>query len=529
MIPGLGGPVSPGQWRPGRDRRSVWHPPTDGRGSDDRRHHVVVVGGGIAGLTAATALAERGVQVTLLEREDRLGGRVASWPVGEAGEGRTMSRGFHAFFRQYYNLRALLRRSDPELARLQPVPDYPLSLKDGPTDSFTGIALTPPLNVASFVLRSPTFGLRDLAQVDVAAAMELLDVSFPGTFERYDGVSAADFLDRLRFPDQARHLALEVFARSFFADSHDFSAGELVAMFHSYFVGSAEGLLFDVPVDDYDTALWAPLATHLRDLGAEVRTGATVTQVRHGRGSDRFEVLTDDGPALLADGVVLALDRAPLRALVAGSPSLGDEPWRAAVGRQHDAPDFVVWRVWLDRPVAVGSSPFRATSGFGPLDNVSVLELLEDGAARWHRAHGGSVVELHAYAVASAGHEADAPLRERLWSELLVLHPELAGARLLADCPLIGTEAWASRPGVVTPDPGVVLAGDGVRCELPVALMERAATTGWQAADRLLATYGVRGHGVWSVPTAPRLRVVPPLHRLVAGRSRRAGRAAQTP
>ena len=24
-----------------------------------------------------------------------------------------MSRGFHAFFRQYYNLRALLRRADP--------------------------------------------------------------------------------------------------------------------------------------------------------------------------------------------------------------------------------------------------------------------------------------------------------------------------------------------------------------------------------------------------------------------------------
>ncbi|GAB3659425.1 NAD(P)/FAD-dependent oxidoreductase [Nocardioides korecus] len=529
MSPGPRGPAAPGRWRPGRDRRSVWHPPADGRAGDDGRHHVVVVGGGIAGLTAATALAERGVRVTLLEREDRLGGRVAAWPVGEPGEGRTMSRGFHAFFRQYYNLRALLRRADPELARLRPVPDYPLSLKDGPTDSFTGIARTPPLNVASFVLRSPTFGLRDLARVDVAAAMELLDVSFPGAFERYDGVSAADFLDRLRFPDQARHLALEVFARSFFADSHDFSAGELVAMFHSYFVGSAEGLLFDVPVDDYDTALWAPLADHLRGLGVEVRTGTGVTQVRHGRGSERFEVLAGSGPALLADGVVLALDRAPLRALVADSPTLGDEPWRAAVAHQRDAPDFVVWRVWLSRPVAAGSAPFRATSGFGPLDNVSVLELLEHGAADWHRAHGGSVVELHAYAV----EEADEPLRERLWSELLVLHPELTGAQVVeqewlrrADCPLIGTEAWASRPGVVTPDPSVVLAGDGVRCELPVALMERAATTGWQAADRLLAAYGVRGHGVWSVPTAPRLRVVPPLHRLVAGR---VGRAAQTP
>ncbi|HSO64790.1 MAG TPA: FAD-dependent oxidoreductase, partial [Ornithinibacter sp.] len=43
--------------------------------------HVVVVGGGIAGLTAALALAERGVRVTVLEREERLGGRVRSWQV----------------------------------------------------------------------------------------------------------------------------------------------------------------------------------------------------------------------------------------------------------------------------------------------------------------------------------------------------------------------------------------------------------------------------------------------------------------
>ena len=29
-----------------------------------------------------------------------------------------MNRGFHAFFRQYYNLRGLLRRADPDLSAL---------------------------------------------------------------------------------------------------------------------------------------------------------------------------------------------------------------------------------------------------------------------------------------------------------------------------------------------------------------------------------------------------------------------------
>jgi len=81
-----------------------------------------VVGGGIAGLAAATGLVERGVRVVLLEACATLGGRVRAWPIAlPGGETGTMSRGFHAFFRQYYNLRALLRRADPDLSRLGPV------------------------------------------------------------------------------------------------------------------------------------------------------------------------------------------------------------------------------------------------------------------------------------------------------------------------------------------------------------------------------------------------------------------------
>jgi carotenoid phi-ring synthase / carotenoid chi-ring synthase len=58
---------------------------------------------------------------------------------------------------------------------------------------------------------------------------------------------------------------------------------------------------------------------------------------------------------------------------------------------------------------------------------------------------------------------------------------------------------------VTTPDPRVVLAGDGVRCDYPVALMERAATTGLLAANRLLAGWGLAGHDLWSVPLRSRL------------------------
>ena len=67
---------------------------------------VVVLGGGIAGLAAATVLSEHGARVTLVERERFLGGRAGAWTETLAtGETFEMERGFHAFFRQYYNLR----------------------------------------------------------------------------------------------------------------------------------------------------------------------------------------------------------------------------------------------------------------------------------------------------------------------------------------------------------------------------------------------------------------------------------------
>lgn len=503
--------------RPGRDRRAVLHRAAPGAESAAGRH-VVVVGGGIAGLSAASALADRGVAVTLLERESTWGGRARSWDLPG---GRSMSRGFHAFFRQYYTLRTLLRRADPGLDALASIGDYPLQLADGPRDSFRGIPRTPPLSVAAFALRSRSFPLRELARVDVRAAADLLRVDFPATFAAHDGRSAQDLLDALRFPEQARHLALEVFARSFFADPREFSAGELVGMFHTYFMGSAEGLIFDVPRDAYSPTLWDPIVRDLRRRGADVRTGVAVRGIE--RVEDgvvvRVESADDETIAapteLRADAVVLAADPRSTRALLAGlepaAPREAWDPWHAAVQRERNAPPFAVLRMWLDRPADASAPAFLGTSGFGPLDNVSLLDRFEATAARWAREHDGCVVELHAYALPwespTADEDVAEALRLQLREQLDRVRPELRGARTLHeewlvrdDCPLIGTGPWVRRPTVRTPDPHLVLAGDWLRTDEPVALMERAALTGVHAANALLGGWGVRGHDWWSVP-----------------------------
>jgi isorenieratene synthase len=505
-------------WQPGRDPRAVRHPAPAGAPRSDGQRPVLVAGGGIAGLAAATGLAERGVPVRMVEAQPQLGGRVRAWPVRHGNAQVTMSRGFHAFFRQYYNLRSLLRRADPGLDQLIPLEDYPLVLADGHRDSFATIPRTPPLSIATFVAQSPSFTLAALTRVDVPAALELLDVDFPATFSRYDGESASQFLDRLRFPSGARHLALEVFARSFFAHPSEFAAGELVAMFHSYFTGSAEGLLFDVPRDDYDTSLWAPLGRHLAGLGVQTQTSETVEALADG-GDGSIRVTLGSGEQLGVSGVVVATDPATTRRLVTTSGLFGEE-YADRVGATRNAPPFAVWRLWLDRRADGERSPFLGTSGFGPLDNISLLERFEDGARRWSETSGGSVVELHAYALPHGFVAAE--VQAELLHHLGVLYPELADAAVLAqewllseDCPLAGTAPWQLRPEVATPDPRVVLAGDGIRCDYPVALMERAATTGWLAANALLAREGVAGHDLWTVPMSSRHPVAGRVRRLL--------------
>jgi isorenieratene synthase len=278
--------------------------------------------------------------------------------------------------------------------------------------------------------------------------------------------------------------------------------------FHFYFTGNAEGLIFDVAKKPLSTAIWQPFERWLTGRGVRVITGSAVSKVsRTPRGALRVE---HAGEPVEADDLVIALDVRGLQQLVAASPALSA---LGAVDKLQLTWPFAVLRLWLERPLAPERAAFAGTTGVGLLDNISCYERFQDESADWAGRHGGSVVELHAYAVPP---ELDsATIREDLISGLHAFYPETRGVRILdelllirQDCPGFPPGSLRARPTPQTALPDVTLAGDFVSVPLPCALMERATASGFIAANHLLARHGVAAE---PVPSVPRQGLLAPL------------------
>jgi isorenieratene synthase len=466
----------------------------------------VIVGGGIAGVSAAVVLAERGVRVTLVEAAPTLGGRLGAWPhTLPDGTEQVVEHGFHAFFRHYYTWRALLRRVDPALSFLKPVGGYPVISREWPPEDLTGLPGAPPLNLVRLFARSPSLGLPDLLGSDQALAAQLLAYDRDATTAAFDTTAAADFLRDLRMSDRAQAMLFEAFARSFFARPGALSAAELIAMFHYYFLGNPEGIGFDAPDTDHLTCIWAPFAAYLQQLGAEVLTDHRVSRITPVDGHF-WQVEVDAAPTLRTRHLVLATDPGALRDLVAASPDARDAAPRLArkAAAIEVAPPFAVTRLWLDRDVAPERATFNAVSREPTLDSVTVYSRLERPSAEWAARTGGSVVELHSYACDAPDVDA---ATARMRAELAALWPETAAAQVIhlqqrmeATAPTFPPGGAGTRPTVTGDARGVRIAGDHVDTPYLTGLMERAAVTGVLAANDILDEVGAAPEEIRGIP-----------------------------
>ena len=308
---------------------------------------VIVVGAGLAGLRCAGLLQRAGLDVTVLESADRIGGRVATDVV----DGFLVDRGFQVLNPAYP---ALAGSVDVPALRMQPY--------------------------GAGVLVRTDDGLRTLAH-PVRAPKELRHTLASGLLGVHDVTGLARWLTpvrtapqrSLRAPDRAWGAALDdlhvtgdlrTVLERFLAGVLVESRGETSARFvrlllRSFLLGSP-----GVPRDGM-RALPAQLAAPLRDVRLD-------TQVQSVSPDPRQPAVVADGRRLTARAVVVATDAPAARALVDQPPGAtrglvtwwfaaesppNDSPMLAVDGRGRGAPPGPVWNTGVASNAAPSYAP----------------------------------------------------------------------------------------------------------------------------------------------------------------------------
>ncbi|GHF23147.1 phytoene dehydrogenase [Streptomyces werraensis] len=457
--------------------RSEGAPRTDGPVPPGR--HAVVVGGGLAGTTAALALADAGVRVTLLEGRPRLGGLAFSFRRGDL----TVDNGQHVYLRCCTAYRWFLDRiGGAGLAPLQDRLDVPVVDADRPEGRRLGRLRRDPLPVPLHLGRSlatyPHLSLADRAKVGRAAlALKGLDLDDPALDEQDFGSWLAAHGQSPRAVEALWDL---VGVATLNAVAGDSSLALAAMVFKTGLLsdpGAADIGWARVPLGDLHDRL-ARKALDAAGVRPETRT--RVTSVRSdGEGGWAVGI---PGETLRADAVVLAVpQREAYDLLPAGA--LDDPDRLLGIGT---APILNVHVVY-DRTVL--TRPFFAALG-------TPVQWVFDRTDASGLRHG----QYLALSQSVAHDDIDAPvadLRERYLPELERLLPRTRGAEVLdffvtrertatfAPAPGVGR----LRPGARTKAPGLYLAGAWTATGWP-ATMESAVRSGVGAADAALGALG---------------------------------------
>jgi isorenieratene synthase len=482
------------------------------------RHDAIVVGAGLAGLTAALHLAERGLRPLLLEADpEHPGGRLkAGDPTTFEHAGRSWrfagEHGVHAVWSSYRNLQAMLTRHRIRPV-LVPAQEETWLLGAGGRvaraeigSAIRGSWVPAPLHYLGLFAR-PRFwgmlGVRDVASLFrvFVTLLTALSIDPLGEEQPLHGLTLADVCRG--WSPKMTALFTGLSRNGLPAAPEEIPASGFFAFLRFYTLRRRDAWVFSYFPTDAARAMVAPLVRTVEDHGAVLRRGAEVTGLTRAPGGWRVtwnEGAGDVGEAR-APHVVLAVDAPAAAALL--DNLAGAAPLRLPSGW----PTAVV-RLWFDRLPRRRGSEAGMLSGDFVADNYFWLHRIYEDYIRWARATGGSALESHIYGPPELLAAPDAALLARVQVDAARAWPELRGhvvhSTLTRNPPtqtLLHAGRPAAHPGVVTPWPGLFCCGDWVRDPSPAMFMERACITGVKAANAVLRA---RGRAPWPLLPPPR-------------------------
>lgn len=434
---------------------------------------VTIVGAGLAGLAAATTLAQRGFAVTMLEARQRLGGRASSFT--DADSGQILDNCQHVSMGCCTNFTHFCRTVGIDHL-LQRQADLWFMTPDRRVSRLRADALPTPLHLASSFLRAHY--LRPMEKLRIGWGLHWLrrtrpdvDEPFlpwlqrhrqtPQTLARFWGVVLTSALN-----ETLERIGLR-YARKVFVEG---------------FLGHRRGFEVALPSVPLGRLYGEELQAWLKRHGVRVRLGCAARRLLSREGTiDGIELR--NGEKVEAEHYLMSV---PFERLLGLLPEewIERETYFSGLRNLETSPITSV-HLWYDRPVM-------------RLPHVVLVDCLGQWVfGRGEVAPGEHYLQVVVSAARMFRGMGQEEVQRRIVEELARLFPRARAARVLrvrvvtehaaTFSAVPGVDKW--RPNQASPIPNLFVAGDWTATGWP-ATMEGAVRSGYLAAEAILARRG---------------------------------------
>ncbi|HEY4962319.1 MAG TPA: hydroxysqualene dehydroxylase HpnE [Terriglobales bacterium] len=456
--------------------------------SYNQKPTIAVIGGGLAGISAGSALANAGYHVELFERRPYVGGRASSYEL--PGTGEVVDNCQHVLLGCCTNLIEFYRRLGVE-NQIRWYDEITFLLPDGRASTLKPSWLPAPMHSGPSFLASSVLDLKD--KLAISRALVALMPGLPAD----NGENFQSWLMRHGQTKQSIDRFWAPVLISALNDELDHVSVRYAALvFRESFLKSAEAGRMGLPAVPL-SQLYGEAASYIEARGGRVHLRAAVDSIQADDDGVRVCVGADD---VRADFAILATPFNGVAKLLPDTPQM--KPLREQAGYFGSSPITGI-HLWFDREVT-------------PLEHAVLLErtiqwMFQKSKilnTRRESRETGSYLELVVSSSKTLVDKSRNEIIDLAMRELAEFFPAVKEAKLTKATvikevhatfsPTPGSDAY--RPSHTSPWPRLLLAGDWTATGWP-STMEGAVRSGYGAAEALAAAGG--GRQTFLVPDLP--------------------------